>query len=117
MDAKNPQWANAAHTIIDMAVVHEVYGSIPFSASPIDTEPHGRELFQRAVDGAFGAIADYAEPVKTPAEIAAARKAEILAALSALDAKSIRPLREGDAARVDALEAEAMVLRAELAAL
>lgn len=56
-------------------------------------------------------------PSPTAAEIAAARKAEILAALSALDAKSIRPLREGDTARVDTLEAQASLLRAELAAL
>lgn len=113
MDAKNPKWANAAHTIIDMAVVHEVYGEIPFSASPDDVEPHGRELFQRAVGGEFGPIADYAAPVKPPAD----RKAEILAALSAIDAKSIRPLREGDVAQVEALEAQASVLRVELAAL
>jgi hypothetical protein len=40
--------------------------------------------------------------------------APILAALDALDAKSIRPLREGDAVRVAALEQQAAELRAQL---
>jgi len=42
------------------------------------------------------------------------RNAAILAQLAELDAKSIRPLREGDAARVAALEEEAETLRAQL---
>lgn len=40
--------------------------------------------------------------------------APILAALEAIDAKSVRPLREGDAVRVAALETEAEALRARL---
>lgn len=40
--------------------------------------------------------------------------APILAQLAAIDSKSIRPLREGDGARVAALEAEAAALRAQL---
>lgn len=45
------------------------------------------------------------------------RRTEILAELEAIDFKSIRPLRAGDQARVDELEAQAVALRAELAAL
>lgn len=52
-------------------------------------------------------------PQPTTAEI---RRAEIMAALSDLDAKSVRPLREGDAVRVAALENAAVMLRLELAA-
>lgn len=43
---------------------------VPFTASPSDTEPHGRELYQRAVAGEFGEIAPYIpepEPVVVPA--------------------------------------------------
>lgn len=58
-----------------------------------------------------------APPVPTAAEIAASRKAEILGQLAQIDAKSIRPLREGDSARVAALEEQAVTLRAELATL
>jgi len=38
----------------------------------------------------------------------------ILAALAAIDAKTIRPLREGDTARVASLDAQAAALRAQL---
>lgn len=58
-----------------------------------------------------------APPVPTAAEIAAARKSEILGLLAMIDFKSIRPLRDGDAVRVAALEAQAVPLRAELAGL
>ena len=40
--------------------------------------------------------------------------APILAALAAIDAKSIRALREGDAARIASLAAEAIALRLQL---
>lgn len=40
--------------------------------------------------------------------------APILAQLEVLDAKSIRPLREGDTVRVAAIEAQAAALRAQL---
>lgn len=58
-----------------------------------------------------------APPVPTAAEIAAARKAEILLLLAQIDDKSIRPLREGDAVRVAALEDQAVLLRAEMSTL
>ncbi len=41
----------------------------------------------------------------------------ILADLAAIDMRSIRALREGNAARIAELEAQAVALRAELAAL
>lgn len=50
---------------------------------------------------------------KVQAEIFA-HNAPILAMLAAIDAKSIRPLREGDAARVAMYEAEAAALRSQL---
>jgi len=42
---------------------------------------------------------------------------EILQALAQIDVRSIRALREGDTARIDSLEAQAVALRAELAGL
>lgn len=50
------------------------------------------------------------EPVQTKEE----SNAVILAQLAAIDAKSIRPLRSGDAARVADLEAQAVTLRSQL---
>lgn len=53
-------------------------------------------------------------PKQAPEPTAAEHNAPILAALEALDAKSIRPLREGDTARVASLEQQAAALRLTL---
>lgn len=45
------------------------------------------------------------------------RKAEIIASLADIDRRRIRPLAEGDAAFLAALNAQAIALRAELAGL
>lgn len=65
MNAQNPQWANAANTLIDCEIEHPVYGVIPFTASPDDVEDHGREIFARCVAGEFGTVADYVPPATT----------------------------------------------------
>lgn len=44
-------------------------------------------------------------------------RADVLADLAAIDMRSIRALREGNTARIAELEAQAVALRAELAAL
>ena len=66
--AKNPVWANAEHTMIDLLIkwdgINEEY---PFSASPTDVEAHGRSIFEAAVAGQFGEVAEYvAPPEPTP---------------------------------------------------
>lgn len=57
-----------------------------------------------------GAIVAAPKPEQTADEY----NAPILAMLALLDAKSIRPLREGDAERVADLEQQASALRAKL---
>lgn len=47
------------------------------------------------------------------ADINAQRKSEILVELTAIDSKSIRPIREGDAVRVEELDGQAQALRDE----
>lgn len=58
----NPKWANEAQTLIEMSVDVEGLGVVPFTASASDVEPHGRDLFNRAVAGEFGPVA--AKPAK-----------------------------------------------------
>lgn len=62
------RWADAEHTRINMTVLFEElaeqYGPVPFTACPNDTEAHGRELFERAVAGEFGEIAEYEPPAE-----------------------------------------------------
>ena len=66
IDAKNPKWGNAEHTLIDVEAKFEHYpeewGYLPFMANPEDVEAHGRDLYQRCVNGEFGTIAEYVAP-------------------------------------------------------
>lgn len=70
--------------------------------------------FDRATQGCFFRNDDWVIVTAMPPKREAR---EILTALAALDAKSIRALREGDTARLATIEAQAVTLRAELAAL
>lgn len=75
-NVKAPEWANAEHTLINVTLETDVYGEIPFSASPDDVEAHGREIFADAVAGKFGPIAEYIPPVVSvviPQEISKAQ--------------------------------------------
>jgi len=59
----NPQWANPQNTLIDViARFAEIDEDLPFTANPLDTEAHGREIFARASAGEFGVIATYVPP-------------------------------------------------------
>lgn len=65
VSARNPRWSDQEHSAIILSVVFKgsesVYGELPFAASANDSEPHGVELFQRAVAGEFGEVQ---EPTK-----------------------------------------------------
>jgi hypothetical protein len=57
------KYANVEHTMIDMIAKFVHLGEpIPFTASLNDPEPHGVDLYNRAVNGEFGPIAAY-EPI------------------------------------------------------
>ena len=65
IDAQNPQWGNAEHTFIEVEAKWEHIadlGYLPFTANPEDVEAHGRDLYQRCVNGEFGTIAEYVAP-------------------------------------------------------
>lgn len=80
-NVKTPQWSNAEHTLLDVTLETDVFGEIPFSASPDDVEAHGREIFADAVAGKFGVIAEYVAPAKTPEQIIEGFKAAIQSTL------------------------------------
>ena len=81
MQAKNPKWANAENTLIDLEVEHPEYGWIPFTVNPDDVEAYGRQLYAEAVAGQFGPVAEYVAPVAS----AAANKSEAERRLQATD--------------------------------
>lgn len=70
MNAKNPKWVNAEHTLIDMEINHAEYGWLPFTASPTDLEEYGRNLFAAATSGEFGPVAEYVPPPPEPPYVA-----------------------------------------------
>ncbi len=65
IDAKNPQWADEAKTMITVEAKWqhiESEGYLGFLATPNDPEAHGRDLLERCKNGEFGTIADYVPP-------------------------------------------------------
>lgn len=58
----NLRWANPEGTLIDCDVEFASLGPVPFTASAADSAPHSVEIFNRAVAGDFGPIADYVPP-------------------------------------------------------
>lgn len=62
--ARNPVWANAEHTMINVEVNfnHLPEEMVWFTASPDDCTAHGPELFAACVAGKFGQIAEYVPP-------------------------------------------------------
>jgi len=61
--AKNPRWVNAKHTMIDLEIKWDsINMELPFTASPTDCEAHGRAIFEAAVAGQFGDVAEYVPP-------------------------------------------------------
>lgn len=76
ISASNPQWANAAHTAINLNVEFNGVDVIPFSASASDAEDHGQDIFARAVAGEFGPIVDFQQP--SVEEVRIAKRREIV---------------------------------------
>ena len=61
--AKNPVWANAEHTMIDLIIKWDAFNEeLPFTANPNDCESHGRAIYAAAKEGAFGPVAEYVSP-------------------------------------------------------
>jgi len=63
-DARNPRWADFKKTSIDLEVdfdeLDEVY--VPFNAHPNDIVSWGPDLYNRALAGEFGEIAEWEIP-------------------------------------------------------
>lgn len=47
---------------IKLLVTFESLGEVPFHATPDDTEPHGRDLYARAMQGEFGVVEEHVTP-------------------------------------------------------
>jgi len=101
----SPSWADQGHTGVRMVVTFDHCGTGPFTAADHDTEPHGRELYARAIAGDFGPIAEYVAPppvIPTVVTMAQARLALLHAGLLPQVTSAIAALTgvDGDAARI-----------------
>jgi hypothetical protein len=58
--ARNPQWTNADHNMIDLEVNFETLDEewLPYTCSPNDVVEHSRTLYTRAANGEFGSVSD-----------------------------------------------------------
>lgn len=55
-----PKWSDSRKTSIDCFVrFGNLENEVPFTASPADLEPHGREIFERCLSGEFGLVLEY----------------------------------------------------------
>lgn len=104
--ATNLRWADSAHTRIEMTLSTN-FGDLPFTATADDVEPHGRDIFNRAVAGEWGPIAEYQLPPPPPLDqVKAAAKARIDAAAGRARARYIT-VAPGQEATYQAKAAEA----------
>lgn len=54
---KNPRWSNSEKQTIDCEITtNTLKGEVPFTASPYDSEFHGRDIFYRCMNLEFGPI-------------------------------------------------------------
>lgn len=60
--ARDPYYPFDNTDYINLIVDFEEKGELPFTAFKNDTEPHGRDLWQRAINGEFGLITPYTPP-------------------------------------------------------
>lgn len=101
---------------IDCEIEHHVYGWIPFTASPDDTEKHGRSLYAAAVAGEYGDIEAYSMTVEMAvsvkiAELSAACRAQIVSGYDSTALGTIHhyPAQDQDQANMVASVTASMV--------
>ena len=61
-EIKNPRYGDENQDTILVDVLMPPHGFVPFSASPSSPQGYNRDIYERALAGEFGEIADYIEP-------------------------------------------------------
>ena len=59
LNLRNPQWVDSSHTKINCEVEFKKFEGqyIPFTATSYDSAEHGRDIYQRLVNGEWGSVA------------------------------------------------------------
>lgn len=109
VSARDPRWSDQSHSAIVLMVIFsetkELYGEMPFAASPDDSEPYGVELFERAVAGEFGEVQ---EPTKDMVQAQVMSQRVGLSAVATATINGLAPELETlhDAVRLSAATAD-----------
>lgn len=70
--AKQPRWANAEQTQIDLLICWEEWDrELPFTATKNDPEEHGQQIYSMAIAGIYGTIEEYIPPIPLTIEVQA----------------------------------------------
>ena len=70
LDVKNPHWDNAEHTMLTADVLFkelEELGYTPFTTTLDADTKHGQQIWDAALNGDYGEIAEYEPPEGVPA--------------------------------------------------
>jgi hypothetical protein len=99
---------------IELIIEHPIYGLIPFTASPNDTEEYGMAIYQDAIKGKYGTVEPYvAQPEPTEAELIAQHNKEMEAKRIAAYRNESDPLmfkwQRGEATQQEWLDAVASI--------
>lgn len=109
IEVKNPQWANAEHTVINCEVNFEHLREefVPFAAVAEGDYPHTHEIFARCVAGDFGAIEEYVAPPES-------EDVPVIEPIPVVDVSPTQPepTRAELKAQLDALQAQVNALLA-----
>ncbi len=69
---KNPVWANASSTAINLMVKFSAFeNEVQFTASPNDTTDYGKQLFSEAVAEKWGAVGSFVPSLPSEQQLAA----------------------------------------------
>jgi len=90
--AKDPIWSSTEKVSINLIVRFEgVDEDFPFTATPWDTMDYGRDIYERALAGEFGVVAEWKAP--SLEEMTAIKRYERDVLLQEMDALISNPLR------------------------
>lgn len=70
IELRDPHYSAPDNSTIDAIVTWSRFPNepMPFTASPLDPEEHGRKLYKDLVDGVYGPIGPYVAPEMQAAE-------------------------------------------------
>ena len=86
VSVSNLRWVNSDQTMFDADVLFqelEAFGPVPFTAVDGADTRHGREIWEKAINGDYGSIAEYVPPPEPSPE-------EIREAMPPLTARQLR---------------------------